>query len=358
MTSCPHRALMGCLAVAVLAGGLITFRARPVLTAAEQGGEPGGGAPAGAFATIFTRVQPMLTNVTDAYEVVRLWPDGDAFRTARNTLRQPCCKPLDFLETPFRDAIAVIADLADFPIALDHKAFDAVGFDPDTPVTAHIADRSWADCLRSLLDALDLTFVHRNGQVLVTSLEAAEADLEKVFYPVIPGVDAEAVADVIVETICPGSWRHEGGSGAIMSAPAGMGHGLIVSHHGHVQDQVEALLRGLDAAHWGDDRAGEAAPDRFVRIYEIDDEAARADLARQLSGLVNAALPGRGDPDARVTVIGRSIVVSSRSRGFQVMAAQIVVAVTGFVQELEITPDDVDPGAGAEEPRPGAGAET
>lgn len=282
--------------------------------------------------------QPMLANVTDEYQTVRLWPNSAAFLEAKDALGRPC-EGLDFREVGFRDAVASIARKAGTDIALDIRALEDLGFDLEVPVTAKCGAGSLESCLRALLDGLDLALAFRNGRFTVTTREAANADLEKIFYPVIPGVDPDGVMIMIEQLVAPESWANVGGIGAIAPAPAGLGHGLVVSQSAAVHEQIEGVLRGLDAATWNAEAVDEGVQPRFVRIYEIADDDVRAGLEETLVDLVNDCLPHGADAAAQATTIGRSLVIRSTSRPFQVMAAQIVAAVAGPLPDFEIEAD-------------------
>ena len=150
------------------------------------------------------------------------------------------------------------------------------------------------------------------------------------------------VADLIQEAVFPDSWSDRGGPGTIGIAPAGMGHGLVVSHNGAAHEQVESILRGLDGAIWTATDQDEGVTAQFVRAYIIEDDDVRAGLEERLLDLCNTSLPHGADADARIEVIGRAIVVQSRSRPFQVMAAQIIAAISGEELEVELEASDAE----------------
>ena len=334
-TSRPPRSLATCrVAMSVLAMSGLTMSA--VIGTLCAAAEPpvGTGATATIVATL-SRGQPMLANVSDEYQVVRLWPNSDAFLAARDALRQPC-EDLEFREVGLREAVAAIARKSGTEIVFDREPLESLGIDMEVPVTATGRGCTFQACLSSLLDDLDLAVAFRHDRLVVTTKDEANRDLEKVFYPVIPGVDVDAVVALIEQLVAPDSWATVGGICSILPAPAGLGNGLVISQTGEVHEQIESMLRGLDAAHWSAEFTDEGVQPRFVRIYEIDDDGIRADLENSLVELVNGCLPHGVDPDASVTPIGRSLAVRSVSRPFQVMAAQIISAVTGTVQEIEI----------------------
>jgi len=284
-------------------------------------------------AVVSSRAQPMLANVSDDYQVVRLWPRSDAVAGARDALEQPC-EAAEFQETPFREFVAAVAQKAGVRISLDNKSLDDIGFDTDTPITANLTGRSFRAGLRDVLKNHDLAYVFSNDQIEVTTADRAAGTREAVFYPVMPQVDADEVAVLIEETVAPESWSHRGGKGTIVAPPVGMGHGLVISHTTEVHEEIEAILRNLDSALWTPVDQDEGVTAVFVRSYVIEDDDVRAGLEERLLEICNESLPHGADADARIDVIGRAIVVRSHSRPFQIMAAQII---TSFVvEELEV----------------------
>ena len=283
--------------------------------------------------------QPMLANVSDEYQVVRLWPRSDALAEARDALEQSC-EAAEFQETPFREFVNTVARKAGVRISLDNKALENVGFDIATPITANLTGRSFRAGLREVLRDCELAYVFVDDHIEVTTADRAAEMREAVFYPVIPQVDVDEVAVLIEETVEPESWSHRGGKGTIVAAPAGMGHGLIVSHANAVHEEIEAILRNLDGALWNPVDQDEGVTAVFVRSYVIEDDDLRTGLKQRLADLCNESLPHGADADARIEVIGRAIVVRSRSRPFQVMAAQIIAAVIEEDMELEVELDE------------------
>ena len=290
-------------------------------------------------AVVLPHPQPMLANVSDEYQVVRLWPRSDALAAARDALDQQC-EAAAFHETPFREFVAAVAEKAGIRISLDQEALGAMGFDADTPITANLAGMSFRAGLREVLEDVDLACILRNDHVVITSAEKAAGIRETVFYPVLAGVDVYDVAALVEETVSPQSWSHRGGRGTISAAPAGLGRGLVISHTSETHEEIESILRGLDSAQWTPAEQDEGVTAVYVRAYVVDDDDSREGLADRLLELCNRALPHGADADARIEVIGRSIVVQSRSRPFQVMAAQIIAAIVEDDLEVEVESDE------------------
>lgn len=297
--------------------------------------------PSPQVAAIRVVPQPAAGVLGGEYRSVRLWPVGTAVKKISAALEKPC-DSLVLAETPLRDAVEMVAGRAGIAIALDHGSLEDAGIDPQTPVTAHFKDMPSGSVLQAMLHDIGLTTIIRDDRLIVTTLAEAQEHPVRTFYPVLPGEDPDEVVAVIERTIAPHTWDTVGGPGTIAAAPASIGWGVIVAHDAEVHAQVEALLRECDQMAWQPPIGAEAANGhrpRQIRAYEIDDDAARTRLAEELVDLCNQALPAGGDPDARVLEIGRSLVVQSHSRPFHLMAAQLVAAVTGFVELMEV---DID----------------
>jgi hypothetical protein len=335
-----RRSLHSPLSAALLAAGLSIAA---VATATEH-------EPSGHVAAIRIAPQPAAGMLGEEYRPVRLWPVGAAVQKISAALEKPC-EHLVFAETPLREAVAMIAERTGIGIAFDHGSLEDAGVDPETPVTAHFKEMPFRSALRALLRDVELTALVRDDRLVVTTLAEAHEHPVRAFYPVLPGEDPDDVVAIIERTIAPHTWDTVGGPGTIAAAPASIGWGVIVSHDAEVHEQVEALMRECDQLAWqppGPTEAAHGHRPRHIRAYDIDDDVARSQLAEELVDLCNQALPDGGDPDARVLEIGRSLVVQSRSRPFHLMAAQLVTAVTGVVELMEVEVDlpeaDENPG--------------
>ena len=285
--------------------------------------------------------QPMTANLTDEYQVVRLWPCSDDYDAIRKSLGKRVGN-LKFSETPLADVLAEISDQSHVKLTIDYKALEEAGIDLEIPITADLSGLTFNAALRSILGQIDLGFCFKDEQFLVTTKEDADRNLEKVLYPVVAGFSAGTLAAVIQDTIAAGNWEKNGGDGRIAPLPDGMGSGLIVSQTAKTHEEIEGFLRNLDKAFW-------TAPDEeakedfgFIRAYQIEEGSP---LSRQVQmpgpdgdptlgnsekifvAICNHSLPrGAGtDPTARAIPTSRSrLIVMSKSRAFHIMAAQLI----------------------------------
>lgn len=164
---------------------------------------------------------------------------------------------VDVIETPLDDVMQDIAKRAGIAIQLDYRAMEEVGIGGDTPVTRLLRGIRLQSTLRLMLREMDLTFVVRDGVLLVTTPEEAEGDLIVRVLPVsdlvpsasdgerleqlTPFSDHDALIKLIVATIRPTTWEYVGGPGAI-EAYRGC---LVLAQTEEVLNDINSLIAGL-----------------------------------------------------------------------------------------------------------------
>jgi len=334
--------------VIVLLAGVVHRRSHRCRLAATVLLVLGGAATADepSICILSVRPQPMMANLGDEYRGIRLGRDRDAIERAIGALENR--HDVDLLDTPLREAVALIAQKAGLGIGFDHRALEDMGLDIDaTSVTGRFEDVSLRAVLRELLDQLHLAVIFRNERPLVTTADQAERHAVRFFYPVLAGTDIEELVALIERTIAPESWDTVGGLGAIVPVPDQLGTGLIIRQRETVHEEIADLLQGLDAALWSPDQIDDGATPRVVRAYPVADPAVREAAAERLADICNESLPHGADAKATVEVIGESLVVRSTSRPFHVMAAQVLASLQG-VDTILFEEEPADPEAGAE----------
>jgi hypothetical protein len=195
---------------------------------------------------------------------------------------------LDFVETPLAQVADYLQDQTGLLILLDKQALDDLGIGSDAPVTTSCKNMSLRAALGHMLRPLDLTWMLRNGALVITSPEGADACLETRLFSVTDLVypaeatgaqesDEDTLLDLITTTVAPQSWDAVGGPGAIE-----MFRGiLVVSQTRGVLDQVRALLTAYRQAR---KLAGEH-PDRApptVSVTAGGDDAVTTAIERAL----------------------------------------------------------------------------
>jgi len=154
-----------------------------------------------------------------------------------------------FFDAPLRDVVDSISAKAGVDVILDTRALDEIGVGADVPVTIVLQDVSLRSFLRLALRPLELTFLVRDGAILVTTAESAASRLSVRVYPVADLIDDEfgsgavsgnfdSMIRVITSTIAPNTWRNVGGPAGIRGAVGS----LVVSQTEAVHDELREFL--------------------------------------------------------------------------------------------------------------------
>jgi hypothetical protein len=144
---------------------------------------------------------------------------------------------LDFDDQPLSDAVDFLHQQHKISIQLDYKALSDAGIGTDTPINIHLQDVSLRSALGLLLDQLDLSYLVRDGYLLITSKTESENNLLTRIYPVgdliansgdlraptkavqITDADFHELINAVTATVAPTSWDEVGGPGSIQAAP-------------------------------------------------------------------------------------------------------------------------------------------
>jgi hypothetical protein len=162
----------------------------------------------------------------------------------------------DFHEQPLQEVVEYFSSLTNLEIQMDIKALEDASIGADTPVTGALSSVTLRSALRSLLGALDLTYVIKNEVLLITTPEKAGNELITRVYLVRDLVVVRTgdrvfhnyaqLIDLITATIAPTTWDEVGGPGAIHEFRHSAA--LVVSTTREVHEQIEPLLEGLRQA--------------------------------------------------------------------------------------------------------------
>lgn len=156
---------------------------------------------------------------------------------------------LEFVETPLKDVLAFLSQLAGQQITLDAKSLDNVGVGADAPVTLKLKDLPLRSALRVLLRQLGLSAVPRDGALIITSQEEAETDQRTDVLDVVDLIrpteaaapedyDYDSLIDTLTTTVAPTSWSAVGGPGSIERFCGR----LVIRQSAAVQSQIRQLL--------------------------------------------------------------------------------------------------------------------
>ncbi|MCM2370344.1 RNA polymerase sigma factor [Aporhodopirellula aestuarii] len=217
---------------------------------------------------------------------------------------------VDFVETPLMEAVAIIARETKFPIRINLVALEEIGLTEDTPVEFYSGISSAPEStsvfgpsndpfgpsstepsktsqpqpsirrlkaieskppvdesrstpvrviLNSILRPLELTYTVRDEAIIITTLEAAQADLRPRIYFLegtgLPRGDYNVAINLIQASLATDQWESLGGTSTIM--PMGSGTqgrpALLISTTTAVHDQIESLMQSMRETHFGPD---------------------------------------------------------------------------------------------------------
>jgi hypothetical protein len=146
--------------------------------------------------------------------------------------------PANFKEMPFRDVMDYLSNLTNQPIMLNKGDLAEAQLAADTPITLQPKGVTMRTVLRKVLGDFGLTYVVQEGTIqVVTQLKARETMITKIypisdvvgaigpvgggaqFGPQLAAAQAEEnarqIAEAIMASIDPSSWKTSGGQGAI-----------------------------------------------------------------------------------------------------------------------------------------------
>lgn len=89
-----------------------------------------------------------------------------------------------FTDSPLTDSLDYLKDYHQTVIVVDVHALEVEGVDPSTPITLQVFGIALRSALKLMLDPLELTAVHQNEVILVTTKAAASQKLVTRVYPV------------------------------------------------------------------------------------------------------------------------------------------------------------------------------
>jgi len=90
----------------------------------------------------------------------------------------------EFTEIPLSEVVRFLATVSDVNIVLDRQGIQAAGKDPDMPITLKVKDTSLSDALDWITDLTGLTYVLRNGAVLISDPSQSPGEKRLAVYDV------------------------------------------------------------------------------------------------------------------------------------------------------------------------------
>jgi RNA polymerase sigma factor (sigma-70 family) len=154
---------------------------------------------------------------------------------------------LNFKGVPLSQVLADIRLSHGLNFMTDHRALERDGISPDGPVNVHLEGVSLKSALKLLLGGLELTYVVRDGAIVVTTPTAARGKLIRRIYQVekLLGGDATggSLIPLIMNNVEPETWQPRGGPGSIDFFPHT--RCLIILQSPDVHEEVDFFLNEL-----------------------------------------------------------------------------------------------------------------
>jgi hypothetical protein len=154
----------------------------------------------------------------------------------------------EFFETPLNDVIEFIAERSDFNFTFDENALDELGLDTSQLVTQSVKNVALRTAMELILRPIELTYVIRDGVVVITTEEKAQQLLITKHYPVrdllhadFPAKSMDQLIRVVTTTIAPESWEETGGPATICSY-----QGILIARQtDRAHDELAQLIEEL-----------------------------------------------------------------------------------------------------------------
>jgi RNA polymerase sigma factor (sigma-70 family) len=175
--------------------------------------------------------------------------DGQGAKGREEEIERLLQRPvsLDFRDAPLGEVLDDLRAWHGLNIAVDQPALEQEGVSLKRPVSVHLGNVSLKSALAVLLHDARLTYVVRDGILVVTTPAVARGKPVRATYPVgkLVGRDlrAEALIHLITRTIEPASWDVMGGSGTVEYYP--LSRALVVNQTPDVQEQIAGFLADL-----------------------------------------------------------------------------------------------------------------
>ncbi len=252
---------------------------------------------------------------------------------------------MDFTDTHLEEVVGFIQESYAIPVQLDTPSLEEIGIDPQEPVTVSLHGISLRSALRLMLKNVGLTYIIRDEVLMITTPEAAEAELLTCVYDVrdlmvgpkdVGGADA--LIETIVKCISTETWAANGnGEAAIEFLKPGL---LVIAQTPAVHEEVRGLLQTIrnvqkqaPASTNEAEKSAAANPDPnelVTRPYflSLGQPADPEEVRLQIKNLITTALPdekweGRlsnGQP-VLLTVLPDRVVVRHKAAVHEKVAA-------------------------------------
>jgi tetratricopeptide (TPR) repeat protein len=165
------------------------------------------------------------------------------------TLKRPIS--VNYNMTPLREILNDIRDSHNINIHVDAAALEEEGISLDRPVSMKLEEVTLKSALNLMLHDVHLTWVIKDGVLVVTTEKCARGKLMTRVYAVADlleaGEDSESVMKLITSAIAPGTWAERGGPATIDFFP--MGKALVVNQTADCHEEIADLLQAVRRLH-------------------------------------------------------------------------------------------------------------
>ncbi|WP_164103479.1 hypothetical protein [Candidatus Laterigemmans baculatus] len=197
-----------------------------------------------------------LLIVPDTQELARRGIGTSRYVTLDDSYMQELTEKLSqsysqsFNEIPLQDAVRILSTETGIKFLIDDRGLEDLGLTRDVPVKIDLSDISVHSFLQLMLRDADLTLMPRDGYVLVTTIEEAEApenQIVRVYWLDGTGLSPETATEAIESVVEPDTWEMLGGPSSMVELNA-KDHGrpgLVISTRYGVHRAIEQLLQSI-----------------------------------------------------------------------------------------------------------------
>jgi len=185
-------------------------------------------------------------------------------RAIRAALDKPVT--IEMTKGPLDQVMRKISEAAKIPIEIDRRAFIDAGFHPDVIIELPPHKIPLRSSLTFTLSQLDLAWLIRNDQLLITSKAAAEdvamygatrvydlanmvpPEIHQRLHGTVLELDAESFVNVIGGTIIPDRWTLNGGRNSVRHIIVSSSPMLVAACEPQMHDYIAELLHSLQVS--------------------------------------------------------------------------------------------------------------
>jgi hypothetical protein len=265
------------------------------------------------FLAQLRQVRKQIADLKGEARFVTIDGDAEAETHARIYAKLKRTVSIDWSEQRLEDCMASLVTEQGLPLEISQPKLMETTATLSTPLTVKLSGVSLQAAVDHVTRPLGLSWVVRDGVLLITSKEDADTYLTTRIYP-IPDLasredatdDENPLHELIVHTVQPDSWLESGGPGDILYCN-GLGC-LVCVQTREAHEKIEKLLSSLRRDVPATGAPARPAGEMKVRIYRIDDPVLVA--ARLAAGAPKAGAKAEGPSPEAVAKIVRDLVAT------------------------------------------------